>query len=102
MIKMSRVEEATAQGTRDARGFAATIDHADIRGLVTAFLLSVAGLPRSSVGDQHADAHVASSRIPLIEALVSRDPCIVSSMVMRMLGSVTPSFYVPEFTRITA
>jgi hypothetical protein len=36
---------------RDAREALATIDHADIRGLVTAFHLSVAGLPRSKLGD---------------------------------------------------
>ena len=44
----------------------ATIDHADIRGLVTAFHLSVAGLPHSSVGDHRVNAHVTRSRIPLI------------------------------------
>ena len=36
----------------------ATIDHADIRGLVTAFHLSVAGLPRSKLGDYPKDAHI--------------------------------------------
>ena len=56
------------------------MDHADIRGLVTAFHLSVAGLPRSSVRDHRADAHIAISRIPLIEARASRDPCVVSSI----------------------
>ena len=62
------------------------MDHADIRGLVTAIHLSVAGLPRSRVGDHHANAHVATSRIPLIGALVSRDPCVVDSMMMKMAG----------------
>jgi hypothetical protein len=33
---MLNVEGATAQETRDARAFAATMDHADIRGMVTA------------------------------------------------------------------
>jgi hypothetical protein len=34
-----------AQEQRDAQTALATMDHADIRGLVTAFHLSVAGLP---------------------------------------------------------
>jgi hypothetical protein len=34
-----------AQEQRDAQAVLATMDHADIRGLVTAFHLSVAGLP---------------------------------------------------------
>ena len=42
------------------------MDHADIRGLVTAIHLSVAGLPRSSVGDHHVDARIVRSRIPLL------------------------------------
>src|SRR2546426_2157499 len=83
---MLNLEESTAQGSREARAFAATMDHADIRGLVTAFHLSVAGLPRSSVGDHHADAHIARSRIPLIGARASRDPYVVGSMVVRMAG----------------
>src|SRR6266853_3596262 len=83
---MLDLEESTAQGSRDARAFAATMDHADIRGLVTAFHLSVAGLPRSSVGDHHVDAHIARSRIPLIGARASRDPYVVGSMVVRMTG----------------
>lgn len=62
------------------------MNHADIRGLVTAIHLSVAGLPRSRIGDHHVDAHIARSRIPLIGALVSRDPCVVGSMVMRIAG----------------
>src|ERR1700694_3198466 len=33
------------------RGAVATMDHTDIRGLVTALHRSVAGLPRSSIGD---------------------------------------------------
>ena len=82
---MLRAEELTAQGTRDARAFLGDDDQPDIRGLVTAFHLSVAGLPRSSVGDHHADAHLGLSRIPL-GALVSRDPCVVGSMVMVIAG----------------
>jgi len=35
----------TAEEERDAQTVLATMDHADIRGLVTAFHLSVAGLP---------------------------------------------------------
>ena len=80
------LEESTAQGTRDARAEVGDDDHADIRGLVTAFHSSVAGLPRSSVGDHHADAHIVRSRIPLIGARASRDPCVVGSVVMMMLG----------------
>ena len=68
----------------------ATMDHADIRGLVTAIHLSVAGLPRSSVGDHHADAHVALSRIPLIGARASRVPCVVGSMVIRDSWVLSP------------
>jgi hypothetical protein len=53
--------------TRNAtREDLATMDHSDIRGLVTAFHRSVAGLPRSNVGDHGVDAHVELSRIPLI------------------------------------
>jgi hypothetical protein len=66
LIRMLRVNESTMQGTRDAGAFAATMDHVDIRGLITAIHLSVAGLPRSKVGDHHADAHIALSRIPLV------------------------------------
>ena len=54
----------TPEGERDAREALATIDHADMRGLVTAFHLSVAGLPRSKVGDYPKDAHITYSRIP--------------------------------------
>ena len=46
-----------------------------------AFHSSVAGLPRSVIGDHHADAHTAPSRIPLIGARASRDPCVVGSVV---------------------
>ena len=65
MLQMLRVEEATAHETRDAKAMVGDDDQTDIRGLVTAFELSVAGLPRSRVGDHHADAHVVLSRIPL-------------------------------------
>jgi hypothetical protein len=54
----------TPQGEHDAREALATIDHADMRGLVTAFHLSVAGLPRSSIGDHPKDTHITCSRIP--------------------------------------
>jgi len=37
--------DGQAQEQRDAQAVLATMDHADIRGLVTAFHLSVAGLP---------------------------------------------------------
>ena len=45
--------EVTLDGERDARSLSATMDHSDIRGLVTALHRYVAGLPRSSVGDHH-------------------------------------------------
>ena len=44
----------------------ATMDHSDIRGLVTALHRYVTGLPLSKVGDHRVDAHVELSRIPLI------------------------------------
>jgi hypothetical protein len=37
-------------------GREATMDQTDMRGLITAIHLSVAGLPRSNAGDHHADA----------------------------------------------
>jgi hypothetical protein len=54
---MFRVEEATAQGTRTARTSLGDDDQPDIPGFVTAFHLSVAGLPRSSVGDHGAASY---------------------------------------------
>src|SRR3974390_1267553 len=81
VLQMLNPGESTAQGTRDARAFGDD-DHADIRGLATAIHWSVAGLPRSNVGDHDADAHIALSRIPLIGARASRDPCVVGSLVM--------------------
>ena len=57
---------ATPNEQRDARAMAATMDHSDIRGLGTAFHLFLAGLPRSSRGDHHVDAHIKRPRIPLI------------------------------------
>ena len=53
------------RGTRRAK-LMATMDHSDIRGLVTALHRYVAGLPRSRIGDHRVDAHVDLSRIPLI------------------------------------
>jgi hypothetical protein len=41
----TRRRDRQAQEQRDAQTVLATMDHADIRGLVTAFHLSVAGLP---------------------------------------------------------
>jgi len=46
--------EIPPDGERDTRQLQATMDHADIRGLVTALHRSVAGLPRSRVGDHLA------------------------------------------------
>src|ERR1700736_1522340 len=48
LVRVGRVR--TGWGTRRAE-LEATMDHADIRGVVTALRRSVAGLPRSSVGD---------------------------------------------------
>jgi hypothetical protein len=62
----------TPEGERDAREALATIDHADMRGLVTAFHLCVAGLPRSKFGDYPKDAHITCSRIPHIVSRASR------------------------------
>ena len=56
----------TLDGERGARSYMATMDHSDIRGLVTALHRYVAGLPLSRVGDHRVDAHVELSRIPLI------------------------------------
>ncbi len=61
------------------------MDHSDIRGLGTAFHRSVAGLPRSRIGDHPLDAHVEPSRIPLIVCArrvpdrVQLAGCVVSS-----------------------
>lgn len=51
-------KSVTPDRQRDAREMAATMDHSDIRGLATAFHLFLAGLPRSSDGDHHMDAHI--------------------------------------------
>jgi hypothetical protein len=53
------------------------MDHTDIRGLSTAIHWSVAGLPRSKVGDHRADAYIVRPRIPLIGARASRDQYVV-------------------------
>lgn len=59
-----RVGERTGWGTRRAER-RATMDHTDIRGLATALHRSVAGLPRSRVGDHQVDAHIVEPRVPL-------------------------------------
>ena len=74
------VRGRTGWGTRRA-GLRATMDHADIRGLGTALHRSVAGLPRSSIGDHrqgcpHSRAEGSPHRVPRI-ALPIR--CGVSS-----------------------
>lgn len=73
-------------GQRDARQLQATMDHTDIRGLVTALHRFVAGLPRPRVGDHPVrDAHIVISRIPLTVCRASR----CRSGVRRLLhGSV--------------
>ena len=74
---------AQRMGNATRGNFKATMDHADIRGLVTALHRSVAGLPRSRIGDHphgdarigdhpHGDAHIALSRIPLTVRRASR------------------------------
>jgi hypothetical protein len=70
----------TPEGEPEAREALATIDHADIRGLVTAFQLSVAGLCRSKVGDYPKDAHITCSRIPHIVSRASRSYSSVLSL----------------------
>jgi hypothetical protein len=57
--------QTCGRGTR-RQAAVTTMDHADIRGLATAFHLSVAGLPQSSVGVHRMDARLSCSRIPLI------------------------------------
>jgi hypothetical protein len=81
-IQMIRVEESTAQGTREPRAVVSDDDHADIRGLITAFHWYVAGLPRSNIGDHHADAHIPVSGIP---------PSVLAHCVSRVVGSIVMS-----------
>ena len=55
---------STGNATREGM---ATMDHSDIRGLVTGIASVRRGaLPLSKVGDHRMDAHVELSRIPLI------------------------------------
>src|SRR5262245_46413451 len=68
MIESPCVGPAT-DGQRDAQQLKATMDHADIRGLATALHRSVAGLPRSRVGDHpvrcpHSSAEGSPHRVP--------------------------------------
>jgi hypothetical protein len=56
--------DRTGWGTRRAE-LIATMDHADIRGLVTAFHRSVAGCLALESGIIAMDAHTAPPRIPL-------------------------------------
>jgi len=66
--KQGRCVGAIPNEQRDARGMAATMDHSNIRGLVTAFHLFFAGLPRSDFGDRPLrDARSKNPRIPLID-----------------------------------
>jgi hypothetical protein len=51
VVKQVSSRRVTPDEERDARSLSATMDHSDIRGLVTALHRCVAGLPRSSVGD---------------------------------------------------
>src|SRR5689334_1206908 len=51
-IKRCWVVSITPNEERDARVICATMDHSDIRVLVNAFHLFLAGLPRSETGDQ--------------------------------------------------
>lgn len=58
-------------GNATRGSFEATMDHSDIRGLITALHRSVAGLPRSSVGDHpegcpHSPAEGSPHRVPRI------------------------------------
>jgi len=47
------------------RQLGATMDHTDIRGLVTALHRSVAGLHLSSFGDRGSNSHIVDSMVPL-------------------------------------
>jgi len=62
----SEVESVTPNRKRDAREMAATMDHSDIRGLVTAFHLFLAGLPCSNDWNHLKDVRIKTSRVPLI------------------------------------
>jgi hypothetical protein len=62
---MRNIFSRTREGTRHTE-LEATIDPSDIRGLVTAFQRSVAGLPLSKIEDHHDGCHAKLSRIPLI------------------------------------
>jgi hypothetical protein len=53
MLKVCKIGQRKGHATR---GLEATMDHTDMRGLITAIHWSVAGLPRSKAGDHHADA----------------------------------------------
>ncbi len=48
------------------REIESTVDQSDIGGLGTASQRLVAGLPRSSVGDRHIDAHLFETRAPRV------------------------------------
>jgi hypothetical protein len=82
----------TPEGERDAREALATIDHADIRGLVTAFHLSVAGLPRSKLGDYPKDAHITCSRIPphRVPRIAFLFQCVEVSALLRAFFEIAP------------
>ena len=62
---LERRDRNTREGTRHTE-LEATIDQSDIRGLITAFQRSVAGLPLSKIEDHRYRCHLKLSRIPLI------------------------------------
>ena len=82
-------KESTAQESRDARALRRRWIRLISADWLPTFHLSVAGLPRSRIGDHHADAHIARPRIPLIGARASRDPCVVGAVVTVAVGAFT-------------
>lgn len=69
----------TGWGTRRAE-LVATMDHADIRGLATALHRSVAGLPRSSVGDHRGGCPHSPAEGSLHRVRASRSRSGVSAV----------------------
>ena len=68
-MSSKRCSHRTGNATHGS--FEATMDHSDIRGLVTALHCSVAGLPRSSIGDHlegcpHSLPEGSPHRVPRI------------------------------------
>ena len=91
-ISSKRCSHRMGNATRGS--FEATMDHTDIRGLVTALHCSVAGLPRSSIGDHpegcpHSTCEDSPHRVPRI-ALPIRSGAdqLMSSLLLRHINVV--------------